>query len=610
MGLPIRKDPFLPSAEFTGFEFTGSLSLAFTPQSDVDPAYEFTGSLSLAYTPQSVVTFDTGLPYSVLANIFIDGENYSSLLAGVVNVTRQDNAATTFEITIKESAKKPAEFLNKIITINFQAADSAGQAVDYIPIFKGLIKGTSLNESTKTLITLRGYDYLGVQNTLGEFVSQEITTVKEGSLWITGTGTYSTGEAPIWGVKIDDETREDIVDGVDWFADTLTGEIIVPISSNFNVTPGGLKYSYAVPFDSLKAMMEFIAAIKGWSFELDGLTLADYTVPAKQPALTLSDESIPDIIAKFLELSGGKLEGNLYPKMRMYSETTNLTGADNHVLTESDYYDGSLDIEEDLGGLLTEQTVRSVAKTFANIEIGTSVTLKEAEGTELVNVIFNVSLMWGSVIFTIVPSIVAELKIPKTNIFSVSHVAGGTFIPLGATEPFNIKDTDWTQTIKDNEIIYTLTTMPLIIVVFQGALGFRAWLYTPAANWTLQINGQKIEYGEGTIEQTVEVTGTRPVTGIPATLKGDVYEHPWIETAAHAGNLANAILTEAGNFYDISCERPLHMVKTMQIGDKVNLKRGADTIFKGLIKTLNYNINTETAEAPVGIEARGVGIGI
>ncbi len=602
MGVPIRRGPFFPSAEFAGFEYTMGLSLALTPQSDFDPGYDYTMGLSLALTPQATMTFNTGLPYGVMAIVRIDGDDYSTLLIGRVNVTRQDNAAATFEATINDGDKKPAEYLNKEITITFQAADSAGDVVNYMPLFKGLIKGTSVNESTKTLITLRGYDYTGEHNTRGQLVSQEITTVLDGSLWITGTGTYSTGQAPVWGIKKDDETREDIEDGRDWFADTLTGEIIVPITSNFNTTPGGLKYKYAVPFASARAMIEFVAAVKGWELEEDGVTLADYSDPAKQPVLSLSDESVPDIIAKFLEISGVKLEGNLYPKMRLYSELVNLIGADNHVLTESDYYEDSLAIEEDIDGLLNEQTVRSVAKTFANIEISASETLKDAAGIVNLEVILDI-ITWSIVIGELVPKSIVEVRLSKNNIFSLSHSAGGQFAAFG--DVWDIQDSDWIQTIEENEAVYRLTVLPVVTIVFA-----RIIISYPYADWTLQINGQKIEYGEGTIEQTVEVTGTRPVTGISATLKGDVYEHPWIETAPHAGNLANAILTEAGNFYNLSCERPLHMVSAMQIGDKVNIKRGTDTIFKGLSKTLAYSLDTETAEAPVGIEARGIGFGI
>ncbi len=615
MGLPIRRAPFTPMQEFTGHSFTATYSLAITPDSDLDAAHDFTATYSLAFTPSLPTSVDTGIPYSVMPVVRIDGTDVTTLLIGQVNVTLQDNAAATFQVTIHDATNKPASYLNKQITIGFQAADSTGETVLFQPLLVGMIKSPPFNEATKTFITLRGYDCSGVHNTRGELISQGVTTTKEGSIQITGAGTYNTGQAPIWGVKLVDSTREDLVDGTDWFASTLDGMITIPITSNFIANNGGLKYSYAEPFDTLKDIIDYIAGIKNWIIEEDGITIndSDYTTPAKQPVISLSNESVIDTVTKLLELAGAKLRGNLYPNMSVYNELTNLTGANNHILTESDYYDGSLDIVPDIDNLLTEQTVRSVAKTYATADISGVVLLLEESDTSPFDLIFNFDANLSSISteFFVTKSVVAEIKIPRSNIFSISHTASGQFTPMGADAPFNIVDSDWTQTIKDNQIIYKLETWPLLIVVWQGTLGFRIWLYTPAANWTLTVNGQKIEYGE-TVEQTVSVTATRPVTGITTALVGDVEEHPWMETGSpgHGANLGNAILLTAGNFYSASCERPLHMVPTMKIGDKVNIKRGSDTIFKGLCKRLAYSLDLETAAAPVAIDMEGLGFGI
>ena len=615
MGLPIRRGPFLPLAEFTGHRFTATYSLALSPNSAVDPKYSYTATYSLAFTPALPTSYNTGLPYSVYPVVRIAGVNVSNILQGQVSVTLADSAAGTFEITIYDAVSKPASYINKEISIGFQAADGTGVTVFSETLLIGLITATPFNERTRTLITLTGYDYSGIHSTRGELVSREITPTTEGSIMITGAGTFSTGQAPIWGVKLDDENREDVVDGTDWFASTLDGTITVPITSNFITTPGGLKYSYAVPFGNIKNILENIAGIKGWILREDGIVVneSDYTSPAKQPIISLSDESVIDIITKLLELTGGKLRGNLYPNMSIYNELTNLIGADNHILTEADYIDGSMDITPDIDGLLTEQTVRSVAKTYAAIDISASALIKEESGSTLPRIIFNLSANNPAITTTFytVKSFIAEVTIPKSNIFSISHTASGQFTPLGAEaqEPYNIVDSDWTQTIKENEIIYRLETWPLTIIVFEGKNGFRLWLYTPAADWTLTINGQTVGYGE-TVEQTVSVTATRPVTGISTALVGDAEEHPWMETTVQGENLANAILVTAGNFYFANSDHPLHKHPTMKIGHKVNIKRGAATIYKGLCKRLSYTLDLETAAAAVGINLEGTGFGI
>jgi hypothetical protein len=584
------------------FGYTGSLSFSLTPGSDYDGKFNYTGTATITLkAPDTGVTVFTGnVPYFVMAAARIDGEDYSSATEGEANVTRQDNAAATFSLIIKNTTRKPAEFINKEIEIAFQAADENGIVADYIPLFKGIIKRVSFNESIPGALNLSGYDYGGVHGSPGELISDDITSVLTGSKYITGTGTYSTGFAPIWAVTY--TGTDDIVDGRDYFVNTLTGEIVVPITSNFNFTPGGLTFSYAVPFESMKKQIEDVIARKGWSLQEDGVTITDYTAPAKQPVLSVSDESIIDITRKFLELSGAKAETNRFPNMRVYSETENIIGADNHVIDESIYYEDSLDIDINIDDLITEQTVRSVAKTFANIQIGSSEELAGKSEHVAKDVLMDV-IAWGPVTYSMVPKTLAEVRISKSNTNSVSFVAGGTFDIIGTD--INIQDSDWTQTIEDNDIVFRLKVMPKIAILF-----FRVIVYYPGADWTLTVNGTKINYGDGTVEQTVEVTGSRPITGISDTLAGDVYEHPWAETAPHCGKCANSILTERGNIYKATCEMPLHKAPAMQIGDKINIKRSGSVVFKGIIKTLDYSLNTETAEAPVSIEAKGVGVGI
>ncbi len=593
----------MPGSTFSAtFAYRGTLSLSVTPGSDFDGYFNYTGTLSVSVlAPDTgVVVFTTDIPYLVQASVSINGVDYSSNLFGQVSVTRRDNGAATFSIIIN-SASKAASFLNQVVTISFQAANSAGVVADFVPIFTGLVKRVTFNESDKAY-TLTGYDYGGVHQIPGERISSNITTVLNGGVWINSSGTTSTGHAPIWGVTY--SGPGDIVDGRDYFVDTLNGKILVPISSNFLNASGELTYKYASPFSTLKAMLEDVAGLKGWSFNEDGVSIADYSTPAKQPVLSVSDESVIDIIQKFLELSGAKCETNLFPLMRIYSEAVNLTGADNHMIDESIYYEDSLNFMVSFEELLNQQTVRSVGNTFANIAISGSETIASESGSITTELLYDISGYVNVTVPALVNKVIAEVRVTKANINSIGHTAGGTFIHLFGSAT-NIQDADWIQTEEGNEIVFRLTVSP-----DWDVFTLRNLISYPGASWTLAITGTKIEYGEGTIEQTVEVTSTRAVTGVTDTLKGDVYENPYIETATHAGNCANAILTEFGNVYEMSCEVPLHEAASYQIGDKINVERSSSVIFKGIIKSLDYQINTENGRSPVGITAKGVGFNI
>lgn len=587
--------------------YIGNLSLSFSPASDFDPHRQCTGNLSLDFDISSITSFNTGIPYAVMAAVTIDGQSYGSSLVGNVNITREDNAAATFDITISSTAKA-ASFLNKEVKISFLVSDSAGNTASFTPLVTGLIKRV-VNTDGVGMLNLQGYDYSGVHNAPGELLSQDITTVLTGSVFLSGAGSFSTGFAPIWGVNY--QGTDDIVDGRDYFVNTLTGTIEVPISSNFVDSPGGLGFSYAVPFDSLKALIADIAARKGWTITEDGISITDYSVPAKQPVVSLSNESVIDAVYKFLELNGAKMESNLFPELRVYSETANFIGADNHVIDESKYYEDSLNFDTNLDDLITKQTVRSVAKTFANIVIGTSETLLEKSGNLRFEVKYVHNGVYADIIVEGIQPRTVQFTISKSNINNVSFSAGGTFgavfingVQKVATA--NIQDSDWTQTIEDNNIVFTLRVMPEVIQISSSMVV----MVDREVNWTLIVTGTKINYGEGQIEETVEVTGTRPVTGITEELVGDVYENAYIETAEHAGNLANAILTERGNIYKANFDMPMHKAAAMNIGDKINIEKAAATRFKGVIKQLEYNLNTETAEAPVSVVAKGIGIGI
>jgi hypothetical protein len=581
----------------------GNVPLTLTPAHINDQDYSHIGTVSLALTPNGISSFTT-IPYLIKAvvNILIDGVvvDYSSLLVGTVNVTRQDNAAATFSLTIKEDVLTRAQLLNNPITINFQAADETGATVDFISPFTGKIRTASANESTPNIITISGYDFAGIHNTQGELLNEEVTTVLDGSIWLDSEGTFSTGFAPIWSIALDDEEREDIVDGVDFFVDTLTGEITVPITSNLIDNPAGVTFSYAVPFDSLAALMDYVAGLKEWTIELDGLTITDYTAVEKQPVISLSNQSVIDTLRKLTLLSGGKIETNRFPIMRAYDEVSNFLGEDKHVFDESWYFRDSMTIGPSLNQLINEQTVLSVAKSYSNITISAEEELANEEAQVLYEISFVGSAFVGY--YTNSRKVIAEVRIPKANISSISHVAGGQYRYM-FKDPTDIQDSDWTQTTEDDEIVYQLEVVTHAL--FDVAM-FQVYLYHPGADYTLQVNGTKIEYGEENVEDTVEVTGTRPVLGITDVLAGDVYEHAWLETQEQADLIVWAILLTRGNFSKRGCRLPLYRGADLDIGDKVSVDKSAARVYDGIIKLLSYSVNTETAAADVTVEATGI----
>lgn len=616
-GIPVIAGPPPGDFEYTGsltvtvtpaspndasFSYTGTVSATLTPTSDFDANFNYTGTVSVSVlAPDTgVVVFTTDIPYLVLASVFVDSVDFTSNVYGDIEVTRQDNAAATFKIIIN-SASKAASFLDKVVTINFQAADENGVVQDFVKIFVGLVKRVVFNQSDQ-MYTLSGYDYGGVHQLEGQRISRNITSVLSGGVWISTSGTISTGFAPIWAVTY--SGSDDIVDGRDYFVDTLNGEILVPVSSNFLNTPGELTFNYSSPFTSLENMLDTIAALKGWTLSTDGATIADYSTTAKQPVLSVSDESVVDIIRKFLELSGAKCETNLFPVMRIYSETVNIVGAAQHTIDESIFYADTLSFSVSFENMLNSQTVRSVGKTFANVAVSASKTIADQSGSVTTEMLYDISGYVNVVIPALQPKTIAEVRVSKTNINSISHTAGGTFVHLFRSAT-NISDSDWIQTEEGNEIVFSLKVQPKL-----DQFTLRNIVSYSGADWTLLITGTTMDYGEGTIEQVVEVTSTRTITGVSETLAGDVYENPYIETAAHAGDCANAILTERGNIYNMTCEVPLHEAAAYQIGDKVNIEISSSIIFQGILKKLNYNLDTNNAASTVGVSARGVGFNI
>ncbi len=574
---------------------------------DVDPI-----SFKINYPDTGVEVFNTGVPGFVSARVTIDGVDESNNIQGSIIVTREDNTAARFKCILELDQtlvplKKPTELINKVVNISFSAAGMDGIVADYIPIFTGICKRVTFNDDQQSMI-VSGYDFGGVHQTKGEFVSDNVTEVLSGSIYISTAGTHSLGRSPIWGIIWTGNSA--VTDGQDYFINTLNGEIVVPVSSRILQFPGAFTYNYQDPFDSMKSIIQSVATLKGWTLQEDNVTIEDYSGPAEHPVLSLSDESVIDVCRKFLELSGAKVESNLFPELRVYSEVQNVINTVNtHTVDESIIFENTLNFTIDFDDVLNEQTTRSVQKINANIVIGSGVSVGEFSANKPSVTPFNVQ---GDVLYAWnldlgVETVLAEHRIRKAGLNSISFSSSGRFHLFHTLEQFEepITGASWTSFIDGEDFVIQLTHDVVVI----GGGGILLYAY-PAVEYELTVLGSRINYGDGTIEDIKIVTAQRPIGGISETLKGDVYENPYIETAQHCANICDAILLEHGNPYMTQFEIPLFEGKDMNIGDRIDIEKDSNTRFSGIIKKLAYSIDLRTGENSIVVAAKGVGFGI
>ncbi len=570
-------------------------------------------SFTIKYPDIGNEVFNSGVPGFVSANIIIDGVNESDNIQGVVVVTREDNTAARFKCIIEFDqtlvpARKPTGLINKVVSISFAAADMDGVVADYVPIFVGLCKHVTFNDDQRSIV-MTGYDYGGAHQTRGEFVSNNVTSVLTGSLYISSAGTHSLGHSPVWGIVF---TGNSVVkDGQDYFINTLNGSIIIPISSRLLQFPGTFTYNYQNPFTSMKEIIQTVATLKGWTLQEDNVTIADYSSTSEHPVLSLSDESIVDVCRKFLELSGAKVESNLFPNLRVYSEVQNVINTVNtHTVDESEIFENTLTFNVDYDNILNEQTTRSVQKINANVVIGAEEVIAEFTGQKPVQNPFVFQPQAGGSIWKLdlgLEAVLAEHRIRKQGLSSISFSATGRKFLFYNFDSFeeDITGASWTSFIDDEDFVIQLKHKIEIV----GILNHAMWAH-PAIEYVLTVNGSKINYGTGAIEDVKIVTAQRPIGGVTQTLKGDVYENPYIETAQHCANICDAILLEQGNPYTIRFEIPVFVGKNMNIGDFLNIENDSVVRFSGLIKTLSYSINLQSGQNSIFVVAKGVGFGI
>ncbi len=596
---------------------TGEISFTIQATHAEDFQLEDTEEISftIKYPDVGVEVFNSGVPGFISATVIINGLNESDFIQGLISVTREDNTAARFEFSLEEDPdaalpRKPVEFINKIVSIAFSAADMEGVVTDYIPIFTGIIKRVVFNSDTRAF-NISGYDYSGIHQTKGEYISENITTVVAGSIGVSGAGTINTGHNPIWGVIFNG--NEVVTEGVDYFIDTKNGRMIIPISSRILQFPGSFTYSYAIHFNNIKEIIQNIVSKKNWIIQEDGVTIADYTDQKHHPVVSLSNESVIDASRKFLELSGAKIEGNLFPNLRVYSEVENWINSNNiFVIDENVIFENTLVFDIDFDDLLNEQTVRSVQKVHADIVIDDSEVLAEFSDSQgIVNPLAVQGVSLSNLDYQ-TPTVLAEHRINKRNINSISLSSSGAFSVQFYGNSFNesITGASWNYFIDDDDFVIQLKHRIVTVTIGAGTATAITIITYPAIDYQLTVSGTKINYGGGTPEDVRVVTAQRPISGITDTLKGDVYENPYIETDTHCVNICNAVLLERGNPYTANFEIPIFVGKNADTGDRIDIKSNGNIIFSGIIKKLNYNINLEQGQNSIIISARGVGRGI
>ncbi len=589
----------------------------FTITNTSPDTFEFTDTghfgFKVSYPDSGVEVFNSGVPGFVSAQVIINSINQSAFISGTIQVTREDNAAARFSLVLNQDPSatipiKPASLINTTVSISFGAADMTGQVLDSIPIFTGIIKRVNFNEDHLAL-NISGYDYSGIHQTRGEYISANITSVSTGSINASAAGTLTPGQSPIWGVEWVGNSA--VVDGSDYFVNTKDGTIIIPGSSRILQFPGSFNYTYANNFSTMRDIIQSVLSQKSWVIQEDRVTIADYSTAAAHPVLSLSDESVMDATRKFLELSGGKCEGNLYPNLRVYSEVANWLLSSN-ILTvdESIIFENSLNFTIDFDDLINEQTCRSSHKVNAEIVIGSGETIAEFSGSKSDTDPRTVqdSVVWWQNFDTTIDYVVQEHRISKQGLNAISFSATGSFNT--ALVPFDtytktITGSDWSYFTEGDDYVIQLKHN---IVMLEGG-GIQYWTI-PSFTYTLTVSGNKIGYGDGTTEAVKVVTAQRPVSGITETLAGDVYENPYIETTTHCRNICDAVLLEHGNPYTAQFEMPVFEGSTAQIGDRIDIERDSNIIFSGIIKRLQYSLNCADGQNRIVVNSRGVGRGI
>ena len=369
------------------------------------------------------------------------------------------------------------------------------------------------------------------------------------------------------------------------------------------------------------AFLEAIAGKKGWMIVFDGITFPDYSSVKNQPIISLSNESIIDVLKKLFEIGGGKLDTSLYPVLRGYSEKNNLDGISLKTFSAAEIFENTLSIESSHENLINSQTAKGVNKIFTSVVVGalTEQDRDEGEGAAV--------FAWGYSMYSL--SIVdyfrylinqqllaATFEVVKEVTFSLEDVFEYTsefasisldYDWVGVPMPFEAKLESKVNLLEGTITYSVLRPFYEVHVSIPATLDHSGahtdYYQRPFVTWLLIFKTKKISYGDEITVQQVEVTGTQTIEGFSDILVGDVYEHPYVETTEQATALTNAILTSRGLPHVISFDVPAHEFN-LRVGDKAKID-SKGKIATGILESIDYAIDMDQAEGTVSISVKG-----
>jgi hypothetical protein len=612
----------------------GDVEISEKAESTISTIITIPSDIKISEEPISLADTNLNVSYQTCYQVIIGSDDYTENIIGELSISKLDNSIVSFDIDLM-SQRDLMDFIDQNIVVTLIATDENGDLTSVSPIVIGKITGVVKDIKTG-IYNISCFDYGGIHNTVGEFISKEITPILTGSILIETSGTIDTGHKPILSVRVQvDDPDDPIKDGTDYFVNPLAGTITVPETSRLVGNATMFDYDYPDNFDTLSDLMDSIANEKDWLLDKSEVTISEYTSKDKHPIITLSDESIIDIIRKFSELSAAKIDTSLFPNMRMYSELNNFFKAPVRSFSyEDDMLDGTLELGINVDGYINKQIVTSGNKVFPNAELGEEEVLLQTTNVIPFEIIDTVNyggigrpakgdaqVEAEQIFYTLAPKTVLTLTIDDPSITnSFIEDVGNWFRiePVFATQQWAlittdnyltfdgltgfrpIVNTDWKKTILEGAIKFELTSQP----VMMDAGGWFTIGYEGCVS-VATIKGQPVSYNQGTLDNNVEVTACRPATG-KNDIYGDTYENAYIETVEHASNIANSILLTKGNVYGSNFIIPLHKANNLRIGDKIDVYVANVRQHSGIIKALDYNINLDNAESTVTITTGGI----
>lgn len=652
------------------FNYSGNVPSSAVPSAVKIVSFVVSGNVPSRAVPSVGSVYSQDIPYAIQATVIIDGSNEAKRLYGTMNIEKGSNQAGQFSISLSTSTVG-ADLLEKEIILSFAAADEDGDITQGEQILIGKIRNTEYQVESDTL-QLSGYDYGGVHNTLGERLSTNVHKIKTGTIGINTSGTHSTGKTYIFDVAVDnpsDTEENNPEDGTDYFVDQINGDIYVPVNSKLIGSDFILSYRFAKYFNNIKEMLDKIAGYKGWTLsEESGAAIEDYDATTDQPLVYMDNDSVIELLKKFYELSGSKLDTSLFPILRVYNEVTNFDGSTVNTHNTSSIYIETVNVNTSHDNLLTNQTVESVIDVYQTIDVDSDFQealdksdetlneeliwfidfLNDVEGGNAYNeaqakyndTISEKQRFYQDAKFNISSANVSDTQITVTGNFRFSFVAGQTGTTYGSSAPSTFKDLtlpkfssrSWSYTdISSVETEYTsaITSGDWVTdIADDGDLEIKLkkvaeWIeypyitnntnkrihkiFYPAAEFDLTVSIKEIDYGEPTNSELISVDAEQTIDGISVTLEGDVIQHPYAKKQEHLEAFVDSIMFSHGHKYTSSYQIPLHKATNLKLGQKTVINTIGSKSITGVLTKINYRIDLSTGSGIATLTLYGDG---